>query len=333
MADSAFETIADRSRLRQLVQPVAIALAFALLAVLLRSQWGALQSLDWHLQLRWLALSGACIVAGWLVEVALWRRLVAILGGQIGYIRAVQVWFASAIVRYIPGSVWQPISLTARCRAEGIRAETTLAGLTLFHVIQLLAVVLIAAVYVATSGATSALTRWTQTFSLWYVLPLAVPIIVFVVWPHRLIVLANWLLRLVGRDPLPLDLTTRELATLLGISLGGWLLFSAGFTSLALGLLPEGEAPGRSLPHLMAAYPLAFAIGFVSLITPSGLAVREGALFVLLSPIVGGAQAVVLALGMRVWEIVLDAVVATAAVLSLTTWRSGGRTNPNPPDR
>jgi uncharacterized membrane protein YbhN (UPF0104 family) len=68
----------------------------------------------------------------------------------------------------------------------------------------------------------------------------------------------------------------------------------------------------------MAAYPMAFAIGFVSLITPSGLAVREGALFVLLSPIVGGAQALVIALGMRVWEIVLDAAVATVAMLSLT---------------
>src|SRR5262252_5431169 len=125
MADSAFETIADRSRLRQLVQPVAIALAFALLAGLLRSQWDALKSLDWHLQPRWLALSGACIVGGWLVEVALWSRLVAILGGRLRYIRAVQFWFASAIVRYIPGNVWQPLSLAARCRAEGVRAETT----------------------------------------------------------------------------------------------------------------------------------------------------------------------------------------------------------------
>lgn len=323
MADSALEAIADRSRLRQRVQPIAIVLAFVLLALLLRSQWAALKSLDWHIQPRWLALSGTCIVAGWLVEVALWRRLVAILGGQIGYILAVQLWFASAIVRYIPGNVWQPLSLTARCRAEGIRAETTIASLTLFHVIQLLAVVPIAAVYVATSGATSALARWTQTFSLWYAPLLAVPIIVFVLWPHALIAVANSLLGRIGRDPLPLDLTTRELVTLLGISLGGWLLFSAGFTSLALGLLPEEEALGRWLPHLMAAYPLAFAIGFITLITPSGLAVREGALFVLLSPIVGGGQAVVIALGMRVWEIVLDAVVATAAMLSLT-WRSGG---------
>src|SRR5262249_56678643 len=114
-----------------------------------------------------------------------------------------------------------------------------------------------------------------------------------------------------------LDLTTTELVRLLGISLAGWLLFSSGFTALALGFLPEGEALGSRLPPLMAAYPVAFAIGFISLITPSGLAVREGAIFVLLSPIVGGAHALVFALGMRVWEIVLDAVVATVAMVTL----------------
>jgi glycosyltransferase 2 family protein len=318
MAVPASEPIADRSLIRQLLQPAAIALAFLLLALLLRSQWDALTSLDWHLQPGWLALSGACIIGGWLVEVALWRRLVVTFGGQIGYFRALQLWFASAIVRYIPGNIWQPLNLLARCRTEGIRAETTIASLTLFHVIQILAVVPIAAVYLATWGATSALAVWTTTYSLWWAIPLAVPVVVFVVWPHSLIVLANSLLGLAGRDPLPLDLTTLELVTLLGISLAGWLLFSSGFTALALGLLTEGEAVGHWLPHLMAAYPVAFAIGFLSLITPSGLAVREGAIFVLLSPVVGGAHALVFALGMRVWEIVLDAVVAMAAILSLT---------------
>jgi hypothetical protein len=321
MAASAPAPIADRSLLRQRLQPVAIAVAFLLLALLLRSQWGALATLDWHIQPRYLAVSGACIVGGWLVEVALWRRLVTTFGGRLRYMRAVQLWFASAIVRYIPGNVWQPLNLAARCRAEGVRPEITLASLTLFHVIQILAVVPIAAVYLAMSGATSALTAWTPTFSPWWTLPMALPIVVFLLWPHLLIVLANSLLGLVGRDPLPLDLTTAELATLLSISLAGWLLFSTGFTALALAFLPEGEVLGNRLPHVMAAYPMAFAIGFISLITPSGLAVREGVIFVLLSPIVGGAHAVVLALGMRVWEIALDGIAATAAMLSLAWWR------------
>src|SRR5262245_27349197 len=213
MSDSASEPIADRSLLWLVVQRLAIVLAFLLLALLLQSQWGALTSLDWHIQPRWLALSGACIVGGWLIEVALWRRLITTFGGRLGYIRAVQLWFASAIVRYIPGNVWQPLSLTARCRAEGIRAEATLASFTLFHVIQILAVVPIAAVYVATSGATSALAAWTPTFSRWWTLLFAVPIVVFLLWPQSLIGPVNWLLRLVGRDPLPLDLRNTELAT------------------------------------------------------------------------------------------------------------------------
>jgi hypothetical protein len=324
MADFAPFPIADRSLFRRLVQPIAIAVAFLLLALLLRSQWNTLIALDWHVRLGYLAVSGACIVGGWLVEVALWRRLVTIFGGRLGYIRAVQLWFASAIVRYIPGNIWQPLSLAARCRTEGIAPETTLAGLTLFHVIQILAVVPIAATYLATSGLPIAFAAWTHTFSPWWTLPMAVPIVVFLLRPQALIGVANVLLGLVGRDPLPFALTSTELPPLLGISLASWLLFSMGFTALALGFLPEGDVLGDRLPRLMAVYPMAFAIGFVSLITPSGLGVREGAIFVLLSPIVGGAHAVVLALGMRVWEIVLDAVAAAAAVLSLGRRRDRG---------
>src|SRR5580765_5057612 len=106
MADSAPAPIADRSPFRQLLQPVAITVAFLLLALLLRSQWGALAALDWHIQPRYLVVSGACIVGGWLVEVALWRRLVTIVGGRLGYIRAVQLWFAGAIGGHIPANVW-----------------------------------------------------------------------------------------------------------------------------------------------------------------------------------------------------------------------------------
>src|SRR5262245_55564178 len=260
MSTSALQTIADRSRLRQLVQPVAIALAFLLLVLLFRSQWDSLKALEWHIRPAWLALSGLCIVGGWLIEVALWCRLVAILGGRIAYLRSVQLWFASAIVRYIPGNIWQPLSLTVRCRAEGVRAETTLASLSLFHVVQLLAVAPIAAAFVATSGAAATLTAWSETFSLWWALPLAVPILVFVFWPHGLIALANMLLGVAGRDPLPLELTRSELVILLGISLAGWLLFSTAFTSLAIALLPPSATLGDRLPVLMAAYPMAFAI-------------------------------------------------------------------------
>ena len=41
---------------------------------------------------------------------------------------------------------------------------------------------------------------------------------------------------------------------------------------------------------------------------------RDGTIFLLLAPIIGGENALVLALGMRAWELVLDAVASGIAI-------------------
>ncbi len=68
-------------------------------------------------------------------------------------------------------------------------------------------------------------------------------------------------------------------------------------------------------PHLVFSYPIAYAIGFLSFITPSGFGVREGAFFVLLSPILSGGVVTVIALAMRLWTTAGELVMAGAGVL------------------
>jgi len=143
----------------------------------------------------------------------------------------------------------------------------------------------------------------------------------FLLRPDVLLRAGNRLLTSVGRDPLPLSLTTSSLIALMGLSLLAWVAFAGGFAALVYALQPEGGWPQAALPHILAAYPLAFAVGFLSLITPSGLAVREGALILLLERHLGGTAAIVVALSMRVWEIALDALVS---VVALVWWRRSG---------
>jgi hypothetical protein len=54
---------------------------------------------------------------------------------------------------------------------------------------------------------------------------------------------------------------------------------------------------------LVASYPIANFIGFISFITPSGIGVREGAFYLLLTPPLAGSVVTVLALGIRVWGV------------------------------
>jgi uncharacterized membrane protein YbhN (UPF0104 family) len=79
-------------------------------------------------------------------------------------------------------------------------------------------------------------------------------------------------------------------------------LWGATFAAFTFGVTGVGAADRASLaPSLIAAYPIAISVGIVTLITPSGLGVREGALILLLAPRLDGAVVTLVALAMRLW--------------------------------
>jgi len=65
----------------------------------------------------------------------------------------------------------------------------------------------------------------------------------------------------------------------------------------------------------VAAYTGSYVAGVIAVFAPAGLLVREVALVQALTPVVGGADAVILAVASRVWLTLLE-LVAGAVVLA-----------------
>jgi len=289
------------SRLRRPAQVFFLLLAFLFIALLLRSQWDELRSYQWRLHAGWLALSAILIGSSWLFEVGIWRWTLLLMGGRLPFAVATRIWFLSALVRYIPGNVWQPLGMTVLCQRRGIRAEATISSVVLFQAINLLTVAVIAAFYFPLSGNLGLLNQVLPGLNAWMLLG-ALPAVAFVARPGWLLALLNWTLRRIGRQPLPTQLTSPLLLALMATTLVDWLLFGAGFGALimAMGDFAVTDLPWL-LPHLVGSYTVAYALGYLSFITPSGLAVREGVLYLLLAPILGSGVATAAALAMRVW--------------------------------
>jgi uncharacterized membrane protein YbhN (UPF0104 family) len=307
--------MASLRRALVVVQPLVVTLAFVLLALLIRREWDSLVAYQWRVRPFWLIVSVAFLVSGWLFEILMWHRLIVWFGGRIPYWSVVRIWLASGIVKYLPGKIWQPLSLTLRCQERGVRPEVTFAALSLFQITLVLAVGPITALYLVTWGRSGALQHLLGPYSVWWAIAAAAPLMLFLIRPGAVIAVANAVLTRVGRKPLPLDLSSRQVIGVLGISFLAWIGFCGGFSALALAVLPDGGPSWQTVvPHTVAAYPIAFAAGFVSVLTPSGLLVREGLLFLLLAPIVGHDSALVVALAMRVWELVLDALACAVAI-------------------
>lgn len=304
-------------RIIRKLQPLFVALAILLLVVLLRSQWDELSRHPWQLNPAWLAASALFLLASWALEVQIWRTLLQVLGACLPYFAAVRAWFISAIMRYIPGNIWQPLSITVMAQRRGVAPEATLTSVVLYQLINLLAATPIAAVYVLTTG------NWglfTQFLGVWTPLlagAMLAPIAVFLVRPAWLLELVNWLLAKLRRPPLATQRMTRSaMAWVLLLTVCDWLLWGSCFAALAFALQPYSPAEMmRLLPHLVAANAIATAIGFISLLTPSGIGVREGAFYVLLAPIMGGGAATVLALAMRLWTMLGELVAAGLCLL------------------
>lgn len=300
---------------RRLIQPAFFALALLFIGLLVRSQWSELSRYHWQLHPGWLVLSGLAMLAGWALEVGLWRAGLARLGGRLSYPNALRIWFASILVRYIPGNVWQPLGMTVLARREGVRVEATVGSIALFQAVNLLAVLPIAGLYLLTVGNFGLLEPWLGAATGWLVAGAGAAIGLFLLRPGWLIGLLNWALGKAGRPPLAAALTPGDLLRLLAVATLAWLGWGASFAAMTFALAPSSAAEmSAALPHLLAAFPIAYAVGYLSFITPSGLAVREGVLYLLLAPVLGGGPTTVAALAIRLWQVVLE--VATAGVVA-----------------
>lgn len=295
------------------LQPFFMVLALLFMAALLRGQWGELRSYQWELDPWWLALSGLLLLASWIMEIGIWRNLLGLVGGRIAYAPALRIWFLSAIMRYIPGNIWQPLSMTVRCQQWGVRPEATLTSVALYQAIILLAVAPLTALYFAVSGdvGLGLLGDFLRGAAPWLVALLLIPVGFFLLRPQWLMALINWGLHKIGREMLETRITSMRLLALLVVAAINWLLWGGAFAALTFGLSEHSWAEMRGLlPYLVLSYPIAYAIGFVSFITPSGFGVREGAFYLLLAPLMGGGMVTVAALAMRIWTTLGELIMA-----------------------
>lgn len=298
------------------LQPIFLLLALLFVTLLLRSQWTDLRAYDWQIHAGWLLASALLMLASWLMEIGIWRHLLALVGGALPFAAAVRIWFLSAIMRYIPGNVWQPLSMTVFCRRWSIRPEVTVTSVALYQAVLLLAAAPMALLYAGVTGTQGAFFSRPAGAIVWLAMGALLPGLIFIARPQWLIQLMNWALARMGREVLPVRLSTPGLLALLLIAALNWLLWGASFAALAFGLgdYNTGDLM-RLAPPLILAYPIAYAIGFLSFITPSGFGAREGAFVLLLTPGMDAGVVTVIALAMRVWTTAGELLMAGGAFL------------------
>ena len=283
---------------------VVLAVVAGFFVATLAARWNDVISLKWRLE-PWLFAAATVVLAlsyglvAWLWGFALRRA------AGIRLVAGARIWFLSNLARYVPGNVWSYVGAVELARREGVARRTTLAVMALT---QVLSVGVALAVGLPVLLAERA--RLGRPALLGAVVVVAVAGLA-VLFRRRLLGLARR--RLPGFDPAELAPSAGTVAWLVAGYAAYWVVTGLAFAALVASLYPLAAG---DVPLVVAAYAAAYAAGFLALLTPAGLGVREGVLVVALAPVLPAGPALVVALVSRVWMMLVELAGAGVAHLA-----------------
>jgi glycosyltransferase 2 family protein len=255
-----------------------------------------LREFQWEIQPGRLLVS---VVLGSMVllwGVAIWMILLRSCGIEVEYRQLARVWFLSNLSRYVPGMVWQFVSLGKLGAAIGLPVGLAVTSLLAQMIFMLLAAALIAILFLPLplAGELQAgvsLLRWLTPLSLLLVHP-------------AVIRTALRFVAMLARKPL-MEWRGSWFAgiRILALCVIAWFASGLAFLLFLQALTP---ITGTAFLTVTAINSVAFLVGYLAFFAPGGLGFREGALAVLLSGFLPSAVAVSLSVAARLWTIAAE---------------------------
>ena len=288
--------------------------AFAAVASALSGSWGAWlemagsEDARWRVRPLWLTGAVASGTAALWISGAIWGSMFRASGGRTRLPEAAAAWLGSNLGRYLPGKIWQVTGLVGYVRARGDSGAGALATVLLFQAV-MLATGSGVGLAALGAGAFEGVGPWPIVLGGLGVAAALTPALL-----RRIVRIGHRFLREPG-EPGQVSLGASLLIRAVAGSLLVWSLHGLGFWALLQGLVAENP-----IDPLVACgvFSASYVVGYVAVIAPGGMIVREGAMTSLLSVAASVAlgPAAALALAARLWATVAE-LIALGAGLAL----------------
>jgi len=307
-----------------------LAVVAGFLALTLASRWHQVTAVQWSLAPGYFAVACLLLASSYALVAALWAVTLAKVAAT-PVTAGVRIWFTANLARYVPGNVWSFVGAVELARREGAPRRTTLAVMALTQALSVGVALLVGLPVLVAERA-----RLGRSALLGLAVAVGLVALVVVLWRplerlarRRFAELGPLLDRVLNRGSGEGGTAVAGTAVLpplwavAGLALGYavyWGLTGLAFAALVRSLFPLAAS---AVPLAVAGYAAAYAVGFLSLLTPAGLGVREGVLVLALAPVVPAGPALVIALVSRLWMMVFELLGAMAAYLLDRALRRG----------
>jgi hypothetical protein len=272
----------------------------------LRNQLGALQAYQWKAAP--LSFAGA---VGWgalyFIGLAVsWTLLLRTMGGaarQVALADGARIWTGTMLSRYIPGNVWHIVGRVALAGSLGVSRTAVAASASVEQLLTLLGALAVFALSLPFWRGSAGPEQW---------LLLLIPLGLGLLHPRIFGALLAGAASRLGRPELAWNYSYGEIMRIFGaFALANAASGAALWVTLAA-LMP---VEAGQLAFVLGAASAAWAAGYLSILTPSGLGVREAALTAMLAQVYPLPAAI---LGSLVYRLALtcgELVAAAAALL------------------
>ena len=281
-------------------------------------------TVDWgmvRLDVPYLLLSVALLFVTFGIAAVLWsRNLVEFGERRVGVAEGASILLIANLGRYVPGKILALAGVAVLARRRGMSGVRATGAAVTAQMVNLLGAAVVG-VWVAV---------WSAGLSEAWKIVLGAAIVTGLagfLYFGGAGVLLRWVLRRSGHAGELPDSSGRSLLRLLPGYILNWVVHGAAFVCLSRGLGMEiGFGVGTT------AFAAAYFMGYVVMIAPGGLGVRESGLTLFLTPILGSQPSLILAALQRVWITAAELVGAAAGAFVLRRTPVPGAIPPARPD-
>lgn len=264
-------------------------IALLFIAKLIAPQISTLTSNLNHISLPLLSLAIAFFLVYFFIRGYIWKRMIKHSGHQISYKDANFIWASSEMKRYIPGNIWSFLGRAVMFAEKGISKK----DIAKYSIIEMELIILASSI-VSFLSLPFISKHYALPQYLSIILPLVLTIIVILYIFHGKLKFKHFVLP---------DFKPTETLLLLLLNIIMFLCFGLGYYFTFASFVPIDPS---LILELTGFSVLAFIIGYLSILTPSGFGVREGALVFGLSRIISVSVAGFLALFSRLILIIAE---------------------------
>jgi hypothetical protein len=290
-----------RRRLKAGAQIGAGLLLFGIVSLAVSRDWRHVHATLSRIATWELVVSGLLVLAGLGASVLVWRRSLQELGSTVRVTEASKIYLVGQLGKYLPGSVWAFLAQMELAHKAAVPRTRSFAASIVAVCINLVTGLAIGTLVIpsVTHG------------EIWRYLAIAALFVVLIAGlsPPVLTWLVDMAMHVVKRPKLERPVSWKGMLTGSGWSLFSWLSYGFSLWILVVG---AGAPEGKSLPLCFGGVALAMTAGFIVVVAPSGIGVREAVLVAALAPVLTTSAALAVVLVLRLLFTLGDLVAAAA---------------------